>query len=52
MKRVDKLAITAAVLAMAAIAILINAWSIPQERVERNRTCEWRMTAGGTEVCR
>lgn len=51
MKRVDKLAITAAILAMAAIAILINAWSLPQERTE-NRHCEWRKTSGGLEVCR
>ena len=52
MKRVEKLAIAAICLAAINGAIFIQAWSLPQERVERKNTCEWRMTAGGTEVCR
>lgn len=52
MKRVDKLVIAAICLVAANILIVLEAWSIPQERVQRNTTCEWRKTEGGAEICR
>jgi hypothetical protein len=51
MKRVEKLAIAAAVLAALNAWIMVNAWTLPQERTEV-RKCEWQATTWGTEVCR